>query len=74
LEAQFVEEGGYSEQLATARLERGRKKAGGSTEQIPPCPNCGKTMVLRTARNGENVGKQFWGCSGYPECKGVVNL
>ncbi len=75
LEAQFVEEGGYSEQLATARLaERSRKKAGGSVEQIPPCPTCGKTMVLRTARNGDNAGKQFWGCSGYPDCKGVVNV
>ena len=75
LAAQFVEEGGYSEQLATARLaERSRKKAGGSTEQISPCPKCGKSMVLRTARNGDNAGKQFWGCSGYPDCKGVVNI
>lgn len=75
LEAQFVEEGGYSEQLAAKRLaERSRKKAGGLTEQIPACPKCGKPMVLRTARNGENAGKQFWGCSSYPECKGVVNI
>jgi len=75
LEAQFVEEGGYSEQLATARLaERGRKKVGGSAEKIPPCPACGKTMVLRTARNGDSAGKQFWGCSGYPDCKGSVRI
>jgi restriction system protein len=75
LEAQFVEEGGYSEQLAAMRLtERSRRKAGGSAEQIPSCPQCEKPMVLRTARNGENAGKQFWGCSGYPECKSVVNI
>ena len=61
--------------LATARLtERSRQKAGGSAEQIPPCPACGKTMVLRTARNGDNAGRQFWGCSGYPERKGSVRI
>ena len=30
-------------------------------------------MVLRTAKSGKNAGKQFWGCSGYPDCKGAVN-
>lgn len=33
------------------------------------CPSCGKKLVVRTARTGSNVGKQFYGCSGYPECK-----
>ena len=32
------------------------------------CPQCGKPLVLRTARKGQNTGKQFWGCTGYPEC------
>ncbi len=77
LEKQFVEGGGYSEQLAAARLaERNRKKAGDPCDPIdpvPPCPKCGKIMVLRTAKSGKNAGKQFWGCSGYPECKGVVS-
>jgi len=35
------------------------------------CPKCGKPMVLRTARNGDNQGNQFWGCSGYPKCRTV---
>jgi restriction system protein len=26
-------------------------------------------MRLRTAKQGSNAGSQFWGCSGYPECK-----
>lgn len=73
LEAQFVEEGGYSEQLATARLaERNRRKD--SQPAIPPCPQCGKPMALRTAQKGKNAGKQFWGCTGYPACKGVVAI
>lgn len=37
----------------------------------PACPECGKAMVRRTARRGAAAGKQFWGCSGYPECKGT---
>ncbi|MFO7726664.1 MAG: four helix bundle suffix domain-containing protein [Oceanipulchritudo sp.] len=80
LEREFVEGGGYSEQLAAARLaERSRKKISGgdSTEpadQIPECPQCGKPMVLRTARTGKKVGKQFWGCSDYPDCKGVLDV
>ena len=81
LEKQFVEGGGYSEQLAAARLaERNRKQAGDRsdpsdpTDPIPPCPKCGKTMVLRTAKSGKSAGKQFWGCSGYPDCKGVMNV
>ena len=74
LEAAFVQEGGYSEQLATARLaERNRKKSG-PAETIPPCPECGKAMVLRTAQKGARAGKQFWGCSGYPDCKGLVDV
>lgn len=33
------------------------------------CSKCGKPMVLRTARSGNNQGHQFWGCSGYPKCR-----
>jgi four helix bundle suffix protein len=77
LEHEFVEGGGYSEQLATARLaERSRRRRGETTqtdpaERIPDCPQCGKPLVLRTAHSGKNAGTQFWGCSGYPECKGT---
>lgn len=33
------------------------------------CPRCGKDLVLRRAKRGPNAGGQFWGCSGYPECR-----
>ncbi|MFH0909406.1 MAG: four helix bundle suffix domain-containing protein [bacterium] len=80
LEKQFVEDGGYSEQLASARLaERERRKVGqadppDASDRIPACPQCGKATVLRTAKTGKNAGKQFWGCTAYPDCKGVVNV
>lgn len=28
------------------------------------CPKCGRAMKLRDGKYGE-----FWGCSGYPNCK-----
>lgn len=38
------------------------------------CPRCGKELVLRTARKGENAGKQFYGCSGFPKCRYIHEL
>lgn len=75
LEKSFVEAGGYSEQLATARLtHRQQHKGTENTPAAPSCPDCGKPMVLRTAKTGKNAGNPFWGCSAYPDCKGIVNL
>ncbi len=34
------------------------------------CPNCGRKMIVRTNRYGQ----QFLGCSGYPECKTILSL
>jgi restriction system protein len=33
------------------------------------CPLCGRDMVLRQAKRGVNAGGQFYGCSGFPECR-----
>ena len=38
---------------------------------VPGCPVCSKPMVLRLARSGANAGNAFWGCTGYPACKGT---
>lgn len=35
------------------------------------CPLCGKLMVRRVARRGPGMGQEFYGCSGYPECRGT---
>lgn len=39
----------------------------------PPtvCPLCTKPMVRRTAKRGANAGGEFWGCTGYPACRGT---
>jgi restriction system protein len=38
------------------------------------CPKCGSPMILREAKNGQNAGKQFWGCSKFPQCRSIVNV
>ncbi|TCS36412.1 NERD domain-containing protein [Reinekea marinisedimentorum] len=38
------------------------------------CPKCGSSMVLRTVKRGENAGKEFWGCSGFPKCRVVQDI
>lgn len=38
------------------------------------CPRCGAQLVLRTAKKGNNVGNQFYGCSAFPKCKYVKEL
>ncbi|MBW3780485.1 nuclease [Aeromonas veronii] len=43
-------------------------------QENPLCPRCGNPMILRTAKRGDNRGNRFWGCSGYPKCRFIVNL
>ena len=38
------------------------------------CPRCGSGLILRTAKKGENAGKQFYGCSAFPKCRYIRNL
>ena len=42
------------------------------TNESPRCPKCGGEMILRTAKSGANAGNKFWGCSKYPNCRGMV--
>ncbi len=43
-------------------------------EATPLCPSCGAEMKKRVARHGTNAGKEFWGCSDYPKCKGTMPI
>ena len=42
--------------------------------QAPNCPACSSVMVRRTAQRGALAGRDFWGCSRYPACRGTVNI
>ena len=57
--------------LATERPSSPSEPVVNPDEQ-PHCPKCGSDMVLRTAKSGANQGEKFWGCSRYPQCRGIV--
>jgi restriction system protein len=38
---------------------------------VPSCPLCSKPMTRRVAGKGANVGQPFWGCTGFPGCRGT---
>jgi len=42
--------------------------------QVSSCPLCSKSMVKRTAKRGANAGSEFWGCTGYPACRGTRSI
>ncbi len=39
--------------------------------QATVCPLCTKPMARRIAKRGANAGGEFWGCTGYPACRGT---
>jgi len=43
-------------------------------ENNQSCPKCGEAMILREVKKGQNIGNKFWGCSGFPKCRGIVNV
>lgn len=65
----FKEEGGFRERMSAVRLEQREKQQ--ADPDAPACPECGKTMRKRLAKAGKNAGKAFWGCPGFPGCKGT---
>ena len=65
----FEKEGGFREKLTSMRVDAIAKQ-----ESAPACSDCGKPMRRRKARTGKNAGKEFWGCTGYPDCKAVREM
>ncbi len=73
-ERSCLSQSGGSEKPASARsAEKHAMKhpTDPSDTKAPACKLCGKPMALRTARKGKSEGRSFWGCTGYPECKGT---
>lgn len=47
----------------------GRPAPAAPEPDAPLCPKCGKPMRRRNGPRGP-----FWGCSGYPKCRHIVNI
>jgi restriction system protein len=63
-----------TDQLLDLIEETASESVGGVRSEmtgVPMCPACGASMVRRTAKRGANAGGQFWGCSNYPNCRGI---
>ena len=43
-------------------------------KQNTQCPRCGSALSVKTTRKGKNAGRQFMGCSGFPECRYTENI
>ncbi len=67
----FREQGGFTENMTSERIEAKRRQAAESG--APACPKCGKPMVRRMQKKGAAQGREFWGCSDYPNCKGILS-
>jgi four helix bundle suffix protein len=65
----FMNHGGFRERMYQNRQDRRDDHQDG--ENSPECPKCGKHMRKRDIKNGKNAGGQFWGCTGYPDCRGT---
>lgn len=39
---------------------------------VPVCPKCASPMARRQVKSGANAGREFWGCSAFPKCRGIV--
>lgn len=57
---------------AHARLEQELQSFARAMGKV--CPKCGKPMVHRVKKPGKDGkgGYDFWGCTGWPECKGTM--
>jgi DNA topoisomerase-1 len=65
----------YTRELNAPAVANGEAAGAGgaetpaSEEEAPVCPDCGRPMQIRRSRFGT-----FWGCTGYPECKGIQKI
>lgn len=67
---EFTGKGGFTESLHAARSRA--RAAHGNSPDGPPCPLCGRPTRRRTAAKGPRAGQPFWGCSAYPDCRGIL--
>lgn len=60
-----------TEQADPPAMKPAATAASSRSQDVPSCPICAKPMARRTAKRGSNAGNEFWGCTGYPSCRGT---
>jgi restriction system protein len=62
-----------NEEVVTSELNDSLKTTIPSTAFLmPSCPLCSRPMARRVARKGSRAGSEFWGCTGFPGCRGTL--
>lgn len=56
----FRQTGGFTENMTAERLEARKKQA--TESGAPLCPKCGKPMLRRMQKKGQQQGREFRGC------------
>jgi hypothetical protein len=68
----------YLESAPTETTEPDPAVAEASSQDQSPatpfCPKCGIPMVKRTVKQGKHLGKQFFGCKNYPNCREMLPI
>ena len=57
---------------AKKSVPEGELRQAESAPETPLCPMCSSSMVKRKARQGQHAGREFWGCSRFPKCRGIL--
>ncbi len=64
----FMEEGGFREKMYQKRSEVLDAQIA-EDPNVPKCPECQQIMRKRNSQRGA-----FWGCSAYPNCRGIRQI
>lgn len=65
---------GYVHNKDSDASSRNALAASSTKPQVIICPKCGSLMVKRKASKGPNAGAEFYGCSNFPKCHGVISI
>jgi antitoxin component YwqK of YwqJK toxin-antitoxin module len=62
----------YGGKCNPGEIEHSKPWTKQSFHSAPDCPDCGELMALRTAKRGIHIGKKFWGCRSFPDCREIL--
>ncbi len=74
----------YEKEVINLKYERGNEGRNSENKidlddlwkdsDVMRCPECGMPLEIKIARHGKYAGKQFYGCSGYADCRYIKDI